>query len=122
MFLDPIPAPVPLIPPAGFSVATLSQNIKSANDSYSPDEIELELADACERFHYNPLGWARWAFDWGYGELSGFNDLDEWQISWLDWYGQQLRLRCFNGRDAVTPIRALTASGHGIGKSRWCPS
>lgn len=117
MFLDPIPAPVPLIPPAGFSVATLSQNIKSANDSYSPDEIELELADACERFHYNPLGWARWAFDWGYGELSGFNDLDEWQISWLDWYGQQLRLRCFNGRDAVTPIRALTASGHGIGKS-----
>lgn len=97
--------------------ATSLKDAMSANEQYTPESVDLELAEACARFHYDPLGWARWAFDWGYGALEGFDDLDEWQILWLDWYGQQLRKNVFNGRDAVPPVRAVTASGHGIGKS-----
>lgn len=103
--------PVKLTPPP-----TVAQSLQ-ANDYFTPEAYDLELADMCSRFHYDPLGWARWAFDWGHGELAGFDDLDEWQIDWLDWYGQELRARRFDGRTAVAPTRAVTASGHGIGKS-----
>ena len=84
---------------------------------FNPDNIDISLADSCAYFHFDPYGWVMWAFDWDYGELEGFDGLDEWQVEWLQDYGRQLRERNFNGVAAVTAIRKLVSSGHGIGKS-----
>ena len=87
------------------------------SEDYQPENIDLELADTCAFFHNDPLSWVMWAFDWGYGELKGFDGPDTWQIDWLTEYGNQLSKRSFDGVNAVEPVRMLTASGHGIGKS-----
>jgi hypothetical protein len=79
--------------------------------------IDLELADECGEYHYDPLGWVMWAFDWGHGELEGFDGPDEWQKNYLDDLGNQLRARAFDGVAPALPVRKATASGHGIGKS-----
>lgn len=84
---------------------------------YRYDNLDLLLADECAQFHYDPYGWVMWAFDWGYGELDGFDGPDEWQRDWLNDWGEQLRLRGFDGVVPVDPVRMGTASGHGIGKS-----
>ena len=84
---------------------------------YQPDQIDLMLADDCARFYADPLGWVMWAFDWGVGELEGFNGPDQWQIDWLTDVGNQVSNREFDGVTPVDPIRMATASGHGIGKS-----
>lgn len=83
----------------------------------SSSDLELHLADQCARYHHDPYGWVMWAFDWGHGELKGFDGLDEWQRDWLNEYGAQLTERSFDGVNPVEPIRMTTASGHGIGKS-----
>ena len=85
--------------------------------TYEPDQIDLMLADDCARFYADPLGWVMWAFDWGVGELEGFDGPDQWQIDWLTDVGQQVLERGFDGVSPVDPIRMATASGHGIGKS-----
>ena len=84
--------------------------------TYEPDQIDLMLADDCARFYADPLGWVMWAFDWGVGELEGFDGPDQWQIDWLTDVGQQVLERGFDGVSPVDPIRMATASGHGIGK------
>jgi hypothetical protein len=86
-------------------------------DDFSPDSTDLILADHCASFHFDPLGWARWAFDWGFDDLKGFDDLDLWQIDWLRDFGEALREKNFDGVHAVLATRMTTASGHGIGKS-----
>ena len=49
--------------------------------------------------------------------LEHFAGPDEWQRQELKEIGRQVRLRAFNGRDPVSPIRRAISSGHGIGKS-----
>lgn len=83
----------------------------------SDDPVEIQLAEACAEFYADPVGWVRWAFDWGRGDLRGFEGLDVWQEQWLSEVGQAVAERGFNGVDPVMPIRKSTASGHGIGKS-----
>jgi hypothetical protein len=58
-----------------------------------------------------------WAFDWGHGELQGFDGPDDWQRDILNDIGKQVLERGFDGVTPVDPIREATASGHGIGKS-----
>ena len=58
-----------------------------------------------------------WAFDWGYGELEGFDGPDEWQREQLEEVGRLCRENRFDGVTPVEPQRHSTASGHGIGKS-----
>ena len=76
-------------------------------------ETEQEiLADEIAAFTHDPLGYARFAFDWGYGELAG-EDLRYWQGVVLGAIGDRLQ-------DPATrhqPIRIAIASGHGVGKS-----
>jgi hypothetical protein len=86
-------------------------------EDYSANSADLQLADYCALFHHDPLSWVRWAFDWGYGELEGFDGPDDWQVDWLTDFGNQLRERGFNGVMPVMPVRMSTSSGHGIGKS-----
>lgn len=42
---------------------------------------------------------------------------DKWACEWLDDVGKQARANKFDGKRAVKPLRFVTASGHGIGKS-----
>lgn len=81
------------------------------------DDLDLQLADQCGQFYADPLGWVLWAFDWGHGELEGFDGPDDWQREWLREVGAAVRERRFDGVAPVDPIREATASGHGIGKS-----
>lgn len=82
--------------------------------SSDPDTL---LADAMAEYYADPLGWVLMAFDWGAGELAGWDGPDQWQIDFLREWGEEIRKRKFNGVDAVDPIRMARSSGHGIGKS-----
>jgi hypothetical protein len=88
----------------------------------------LEIADAdlaemlgmCARFSRNPLGFVRWAFEWGEGELAAHEGPDVWQVEILQVIGDRLK----GGACAADAIEFATqavqiavASGHGIGKS-----
>ena len=80
-------------------------------------KADLLLADEVARFYDDPLGFVLFAFEWGTGELKGFDGPDVWQVDFLTGVGEQVKDRGFNGVDAVDPILEATASGHGIGKS-----
>jgi len=68
-------------------------------------------------YYADPLGWVMMAFEWGRGELTGWDRPDDWQIEFLQEWGAEIRKRKFDGVHAVDPIRMARASGHGIGKS-----
>jgi hypothetical protein len=83
----------------------------------SLSKIDQQLADDMGRFFFDPLGFVLYAYEWGKGELSGFDGPFDWQRDYLVEWGEALRENNFNGITAVTPIRMARASGHGIGKS-----
>lgn len=89
----------------------------TASGEYAAGQMDLILADECSKYYADPYGWVMWAFDWGYGELEGFEGPDTWQRDTLIDIGKQVLERGFDGVTPVLPIREATASGHGIGKS-----
>lgn len=80
---------------------------------------DVLLAEDMGRFFYDPLGWVMYAFEWGYGDLTGFDGPDEWQRDELEALGRAIRKNNFNGIDPVEAYRSSTSSGHGIGKSAF---
>lgn len=78
---------------------------------------EAMLAEDMGRFFYDPLGWVMYSFEWGVGELSGFDGPDEWQIDFLSDWAEAIRQNNFDGVKPVEAYRCSTSSGHGIGKS-----
>ncbi|EEZ4734473.1 terminase [Escherichia coli] len=80
-------------------------------------EFEAMLADDMGRFFYDPLGFVMYAFNWGTGELEGFDGPDEWQKEFLTDWGDAIRTNNFDGVKPVEAYRCATSSGHGIGKS-----
>ena len=87
------------------------------NAFYASDNIDLQLAGEISRFYADPLGFVKFAFDWGHGDLKGFDGPDVWQTDILTMIGDEVRARKFDGVNPVNPIRVAVASGHGIGKS-----
>ena len=85
--------------------------------SAAQTEANLQLADEIGQFYADPLGFMHFAFEWGVGELLGFDGPDVWQTRFLTELGDQVRARGFDGVTPVEPIRMARASGHGIGKS-----
>jgi len=81
------------------------------------NQVELEIADDCAEYYADPLGWVMWAFDWGHGDLEGFDGPDQWQIDTLNEWGEAIKANKFNGVTPVPVFRKSTSSGHGIGKS-----
>ena len=75
------------------------------------------LADELKRFYADPLGHVLFSYDWGHGDLTGFDGPDDWQYEFLEQVGEEVRKRGFDGVNTVPPIRFSTASGHGVGKS-----
>lgn len=106
-----------------------------------------QLGDDLAEFYSDPLGYVMYAFPWntepsiqqillaeGVEEFLTDNDHkrqaiyrarfpncefgpDLWACDFLEKLGQEIRLRKFDGRHGVPPIRFATVSGHGIGKS-----
>lgn len=87
------------------------------NEFQDYDDIDEILADEVAKYFADPYGWVMWAFDWGHGELEGFDGPDEWQKDLLVEWGHSIAEKGFNGVDPVDPYRESVASGHGIGKS-----
>ena len=79
----------------------------------TPQEAEVALATDIAGFTHDPLGYAKYAFEWGKGVLKDAPGPRTWQCDVLDDIGRHLR-------DPATrhmPCRVAVASGHGIGKS-----
>lgn len=78
----------------------------------------IALAEEVAQYYGDPLGFVLFAFPWGAdGSLRDYNGPDAWQRDYLEWLGQEVMARGFDGVTAVTPIRTAVSSGHGIGKS-----
>lgn len=87
----------------------------SAHRAETADE---EIQDLMGAFALDPLGFVLFAYPWGEpGPLKDHAGPDDWQRAFLTRLGQDVRARGFNGLNAVSPIREVTSSGHGIGKS-----
>lgn len=105
------------IPFAKSKRLTTTRSAMTSSDEYTAGQMDLILADECAKYYDNPYNWVLWTFDWGHGELEGFDGPDTWQRDLLIDIGNQVRERGFNGVVPVDPIRYAVASGHGIGKS-----
>jgi hypothetical protein len=119
-FMDPPASPSSMATHVNDGLQLLRPDIKSTlipTEFQDFDDIDILLADECAQFFDDPLGWVMWAFDWGHGDLNGFDGPDEWQRDELIALGNDIKGNRFNGVDPVDPVRAAIASGHGIGKS-----
>jgi len=77
------------------------------------------LADEIGKFYDDPLGFVMFAYDWGVGDLKGFDGPDEWQRDALNDWGNAIKERSFDGVNPVAPYQSSISSGHGIGKSAF---
>ncbi len=75
--------------------------------------MSAELAEFLGSCRYDPLRYVLGAFDWGQGDLKGFDGPDKWQREFLKDLGKQLKRKERYGG----PVRLSVASGHGVGKS-----
>jgi hypothetical protein len=82
-------------------------------------DLDLQLAEDIAQFYDDPLGFVKYAWEWGkpgtsYQNIKG---LQPWQERFLADLGKQIKDRAFNGTDAVAPIRYAIASGHQTAKT-----
>jgi hypothetical protein len=68
------------------------------------------LVEDIASFHDDPLGFVKYIFPWGEGDLEGQTGPDTWQAELLEDVGKHIR----EGEGRA--YQAATASGHGIGK------
>ena len=62
---------------------------------------------------FDPSAWARFAFDWGHGDLEKHKGPRNWQ----DEVNGAIREHLSNDETRFHPLQLAVASGHGIGKS-----
>jgi hypothetical protein len=79
-----------------------------------PDE---QLAEDMAGFFDDPLGFVLYSFNWGEGDLLGFDGPDDWQRDFLDGIAASVKKNGFDGVNPVPAVQCATSSGHGIGKS-----
>lgn len=80
-------------------------------------DVDLELEEFVGQFYDDPLGFVQCCFPWGKpGLLQAYVGPQPEQVAFLEWLGQEIRGRAFDGVTAVDPIRGAISSGHGIGK------
>lgn len=80
---------------------------------------DTRLAQEISEFYDDPLGFVLFAFPWGEKgtDLEHFKGPRRWQWDFLEWWGEEIKARGFDGVDPVDVIQASTVSGHGTGKS-----
>lgn len=76
-------------------------------------DIDAELIDLAAQHSLDPQAWVNVAYDWGHGELAGFDGPRQWQS---DVFGD-IRDHLNNPVTRFQPLMIAVASGHGIGKS-----
>ena len=82
-------------------------------------DFERALHEEVAKYYADPLGFVLAMFPWGQkgSPLEHHDGPDSWQREALEWVGQQVRERKFDGHTPVAAIRLAVSSGHGIGKS-----
>lgn len=80
-------------------------------------EFEDQLVEDAAEMSADPLSWARYAYEWGKGELigEGAATLRTWQTRTFQTIGAHLA----DPTTRYMPLRLAIASGHGIGKSAF---
>jgi len=79
---------------------------------------DLAIADAAAECYGDPLKFVLRFYPWGEpGPLQAHDGPDTWQREWLQWWGEAIRARNFDGAAPVAPVRSAVSSGHGIGKA-----
>lgn len=72
-----------------------------------------ELQEACVRFANDPIGFTRFMYDWGHGQLSEWEGPDKWHQE----VGQVIK-DYLEGPDEL-PLQIAVASGHGAAKTAF---
>jgi hypothetical protein len=72
-----------------------------------------EIVRYTAQCRFDPLRWAKLAWDWGHGDLAGVSGPRPWQSDILG----VIRDHLANPATRYQPCRIAVASGHGIGKS-----
>src|SRR5258708_29256869 len=88
-------------------------------------DVEQELVNDIQDCAHDPLGFVRYAYPWGEGDLAESAGPWPWQGEILTALGQHLKYP----KPRQQPCRIAVSSGHGIGKSAllaqivsWAPS
>jgi hypothetical protein len=76
-------------------------------------DLEQELANDIADCEFDPLGFARYAYEWGEGELAASPGPRDWQAEVL----RAIRGHLADEKTRYQPLQIAIASGHGIGKS-----
>lgn len=76
-------------------------------------EIEQELQEACVRYADDPGGFDRFMYDWGVGQLAGWEPQDWWHKEVDDAITEYLR-----GPETM-PLCIAVSSGHGAAKTSY---
>jgi len=77
-----------------------------------PDELDSLLVDRMREFYDDPYGFAMFAFDWGEGDLEGWDGPDTWQTTFLKTLGDAIKTR-----SPGDVIRMAAKTGKGPGKT-----
>jgi hypothetical protein len=77
------------------------------------NEVEEQIIKKAANFQYDPLAWAKFAWDWGYGEFKDLIGPREWQADIFT----DIKNHLANPESRYQPLQIAVASGHGIGKS-----
>jgi hypothetical protein len=78
-------------------------------------DYEQELADDIVGFAYDPLGFVKYAYPWGEGDLQESQGPRKWQAEAFEHIGKHLQ----NPETRFSPCQVGICSGHGIGKSSF---
>lgn len=76
------------------------------------NDFDAELAKDIANFYNDPLGFVLYAFDWGHGDLEGWEGPDKWQREFLNRLGERIR-----NRKPGEVIKIAVKTGKGPGKT-----
>lgn len=79
--------------------------------------VDEELAEDMAGFYLDPYGFVLYAFNWGVGDLAGFEGPDEWQTEFLKSIRDRLQELRSNDETANDALFQAVRAGHGVGKS-----
>lgn len=80
------------------------------------DETETELVSDIGKYYNDPLGFVKYVYCWGEGELKDSIGPDLWQSVLLQKITDELKSR-ESDNALETALRIAVSSGHGVGKS-----
>lgn len=78
------------------------------------ESLQAQLVEMMGETTHDPYKWVMYSFNWGAGELEGYDGPDEWQKKFLQELGDALKKGKLTFTEA---IQLAAASGHGVGKS-----